>query len=87
MCPSGLRSTLGKRVSGQPFRRFESSRFRQKANIKKNTRKGWSFLYVRPLVERGFSYPASSQKESELSFLLLLGCESSRNISFSLSWM
>ena len=29
VCPSGLRSTLGKRVSGQPFRRFESSRFRQ----------------------------------------------------------
>ena len=28
VCPSGLRSTLGKRVSGQPFRRFESSRFR-----------------------------------------------------------
>ena len=29
MCPSGLRSTLGKRVCGQPYRRFESSRFRQ----------------------------------------------------------
>ncbi len=33
MCPSGLRSTLGKRVSGQPFRRFESSRFRHKIKI------------------------------------------------------
>ena len=28
MCPSGLRSTLGKRVNSQGFRRFESSRFR-----------------------------------------------------------
>ena len=29
VCPSGLRSTLGKRVTGQLVRRFESSRFRQ----------------------------------------------------------
>ena len=29
MWPSGLRRTLGKRVCGQPYRRFESSRFRQ----------------------------------------------------------
>ena len=28
VCPSGLRSMLGKRVCGQPYRRFESSRFR-----------------------------------------------------------
>ena len=28
MCPSGLRSTLGKRVGSQGSRRFESSHFR-----------------------------------------------------------
>ena len=35
VCPSGLRSTLGKRVKAQVFRRFESSRFRQNRTIKK----------------------------------------------------
>ena len=44
MCPSGLRSTLGKRVCGQPYRRFESSRFRHESdNIKRAPVKGGLF--------------------------------------------
>ena len=44
MCPSGLRSTLGKRVCGQPYRRFESSRFRQKLYHKNDPVKGSFFM-------------------------------------------
>ncbi len=67
VCPSGLRSTLGKRVCGQPYRRFESSRFRQKANNKNRSQRGL-FLLCSPAENEDSRHQASIRKRKQAFF-------------------